>query len=117
MAIEDVPSSLAGWMKPMPRATLKSGYAVQALAELALAGRGERLPVSEIARHQCIPPRFLERIFRELRRAELLCSRRGTHGGYSFAMPPEDNPPGQVPSRPSRISTTSSTVILRASKV
>ncbi len=76
MAIEDVPSSPARRMKPMPRATLNSGYAVRALAELALAGRGEKLPVSEIARRQCILPRFLERIFRELRRSELLCSRR-----------------------------------------
>lgn len=74
----------------MPRATLKSGYAVRALAELALAGRGARLPVGEIARRQCIPPRFLERIFRELRQSKILCSRRGSQGGYGFAMPPEE---------------------------
>lgn len=77
-------------METMPKATLKSGYAVRALAELALAGRGARLPVSEIARRQCIPPRFLERIFCELRQSGILFSRRGSRGGYSFAMPPEE---------------------------
>jgi Rrf2 family protein len=79
-------------MNLMPKATLKSGYAVQAPAELALAGRGARLSVREIARRQGIPPRFLERIFCELRRSKLLDSRRGSRGGYSFAMPPEEIP-------------------------
>jgi Rrf2 family transcriptional regulator, iron-sulfur cluster assembly transcription factor len=46
--------------------------------------------VAEIARRQHIPERFLEQIFGELRRANVLESRRGAHGGYRFAMPTEE---------------------------
>lgn len=58
--------------------------------ELALEGCGEPLGVCEVARRQRIPERFLEQIFGELRRAEILESRRGARGGYSFRMPPEE---------------------------
>lgn len=46
--------------------------------------------VAEIARRQKIPERFLEQIFGDLRRANVLTSRRGAHGGYCFAMPTEE---------------------------
>jgi Rrf2 family protein len=72
------------------RLTQKSKYAVRALMELALEERGEPLGVCEVARRQRIPERFLEQIFGELRRAEVLESRRGARGGYSFRMPPEE---------------------------
>lgn len=51
---------------------------------------GTPLGVSEVARRQHIPERFLEQIFGELRRSNVLESRRGAHGGYRFAMPPEE---------------------------
>jgi len=72
------------------RLTQKSKYAVRALMELALEEGGEPLGVGEVARRQRIPERFLEQIFGELRRAEILESRRGARGGYSFRMPPEE---------------------------
>lgn len=72
------------------RLTQKSKYAARALVELALNDCGETLGVSEVARRQNIPERFLEQIFGELRRAEILESRRGAHGGYCFLTPPED---------------------------
>ncbi len=70
------------------RLTQKSKYAVRALMELALDGCGSPLGVYEIARRQQIPERFLEQIFGELRRANILESRRGAHGGFCFAVPP-----------------------------
>src|SRR5215217_4569132 len=72
------------------RLTQKSKYAVRALMELALDDCGSPLGVCEIARRQQIPERFLEQIFGELRRANILESRRGAHGGFCFAVPPEE---------------------------
>ncbi len=72
------------------RLTQKSKYAVRALVELALNEDDSPLGVAEIARRQRIPERFLEQIFGDLRRADVLESRRGAHGGYRFAMPTEE---------------------------
>ncbi len=58
--------------------------------ELALVDCSAPLGVYEIARRQHIPERFLEQIFGELRRANILESRRGAHGGFCFAVPPEE---------------------------
>ena len=72
------------------RLTQKSKYAVRALMELALNERDCPLGVAEIARRQRIPERFLEQIFGELRRANVVESRRGAHGGYRLAIPTEE---------------------------
>ena len=72
------------------RLTQKSKYAARALVELALNEPGSPLGVAEIARRQRIPERFLEQIFGDLRRASIIESRRGAHGGYRFAMPTEE---------------------------
>lgn len=72
------------------RLTQKSKYAVRALMELALNECGSPLGVAEIARRQRIPERFLEQIFGELRKANILESHRGAHGGYCFAMPTQE---------------------------
>lgn len=72
------------------RLTKKSKYAVRALVELVLNGSEKPQGVSEVARAQHIPERFLEQIFGELRRANILKSHRGAHGGFCFAVPPEE---------------------------
>ena len=79
------------WMVFVLRLTQKSKYAVRALVELAVEGCDESpLGVSEVARRQKIPERFLEQLFGELRRANVLESRRGARGGFCFAMPAEE---------------------------
>ena len=72
------------------RLTQKSKYAARALMELALDDCGSPLGVTEVARRQRIPERFLEQIFGDLRRAKILESRRGARGGFCFAIPPEE---------------------------
>lgn len=63
--------------------TAKSPYAVQALTELGRAGGVTTpVPVAELARRREIPGQFLEQLFATLRRAGLLRSQRGVHGGY-----------------------------------
>jgi Rrf2 family protein len=68
------------------RVSAKVDYALRALLELAAAPsgpvKGERLATA-----QDIPPKFLENILTELRRAEIVASRRGVDGGYRLAKP------------------------------
>src|SRR4051794_1569467 len=65
--------------------TTKSPYALQALTELGRSGGTEPVPIGELARRRDIPVQFLEQLFAVLRRAGLLRSQRGVHGGYARA--------------------------------
>jgi len=74
----------------------KCQYALRALFELARQ-RGEGpVPVSEVARRQAIPPRFLELILKELRQAGWVKSFRGIRGGYVLAVAPGSLGVGEV---------------------
>jgi Rrf2 family protein len=68
------------------RVSAKVDYALRALCELAAAPpgpvKGERLATT-----QGIPPKFLENILTELRRAEIVTTQRGVVGGYQLARP------------------------------
>jgi len=68
------------------RVSAKVDYALRALLELAAAPEG---PVTgeRLARAQEIPPKFLENILTELRRAEIVATQRGADGGYRLAKP------------------------------
>lgn len=77
------------------RTTAKVDYAVRASVELARHSSvvGERpTPVTRqvLAEAQGIPPKFLEHILADLRRAQLVASVRGTDGGYWLCKTPED---------------------------
>ncbi|MFK8003894.1 MAG: Rrf2 family transcriptional regulator [Polyangiales bacterium] len=67
----------------------KARYAVRALFDIAYHGRGEATQVKVIAERQAVPPRFLEQIFQDLKRANLVHSRRGPRGGYALMRSPE----------------------------
>lgn len=69
--------------------TARVDYAVRALAELA-ASDGGVASRAELAASQNIPAKFLETILTELKKAGILRSQRGAHGGYVLAMRPED---------------------------
>ncbi len=66
----------------------KAKYALRALVALAQA-EGNSLVISEIARRQRIPKKFLEQILLELKREGIVASRRGKIGGYTLLRPPE----------------------------
>lgn len=57
-------------------------YATLALFDIAFHNDGEPTQVRQIAERQDIPARFLEQIFQDLKRAELVDGKRGRHGGY-----------------------------------
>jgi len=59
-------------------------YAVMAMADLAKHGGGGSVPLSAIAQRQQISLDYLEQLFLKLRRAGLVESLRGRHGGYKL---------------------------------
>jgi Rrf2 family transcriptional regulator, iron-sulfur cluster assembly transcription factor len=63
----------------------KGRYAVRALFDIAFYNDGRPTQVKDIAEREGIPPRFLEQIFQDLKRAGIVGSKRGPQGGYSLA--------------------------------
>jgi Rrf2 family protein len=65
----------------------KGRYAVRALFDIAFYNEGHPTQVKDIAERQSIPPRFLEQIFQDLKRAGIVASKRGPQGGYNLSRP------------------------------
>jgi len=78
------------------RLSARGQYGVRAVVELAQSYPQGALALDRIARVQRIPPAYLERILAALRRAGLVVSTRGAHGGYCLARPPQEITVGQV---------------------
>ena len=74
----------------------KCQYALRAVFELAKHHGEKPMPIAKIAEAQAIPPRFLESILAELKRAGYLESRRGVEGGYLLAVSPETLAVGEI---------------------
>ncbi|MGH2901498.1 MAG: RrF2 family transcriptional regulator [Solirubrobacteraceae bacterium] len=70
--------------------TTKAEYGVRLLIELGRQGRDQPVSLKAIADSENLPLAYLERIVALLRRAELVESTRGAHGGYQLARAPED---------------------------
>ncbi|NLE87503.1 MAG: Rrf2 family transcriptional regulator [Myxococcales bacterium] len=69
--------------------TMKTKYALKALALLANATEGEPVLIATIAEREDIPLKFLQLILRELRQHGVLRSRKGPGGGYFLNKPAE----------------------------
>ncbi len=67
----------------------KVDYAVRALLELAANDDG-RVTRDHLAEVQDIPPRYLEAVLAQLRRAGLVTGQRGASGGYTLGRPPDE---------------------------
>jgi Rrf2 family protein len=67
----------------------KTRYGVRALFDIAFHNDGRPTQARDIARRQEVPLRYLEQIFQELRRANLVDAKRGPKGGYSLSRPAE----------------------------
>ncbi len=65
------------------RVSARADYAIRALLELAAGDAPIR--ADAIAAAQGIPPKFLENLLVDLRRARLVVSQRGREGGYRLA--------------------------------
>ena len=74
----------------------KGRYGVRALFDIAFHSDGGPTQIREIAERELIPMRFLEQIFQDLKRAGLIGSKRGPHGGYHLARPAAEISLGDV---------------------
>tara|TARA_B100000029_G_C17265346_1_gene847844 strand:+ start:354 stop:791 length:438 start_codon:yes stop_codon:yes gene_type:complete len=70
--------------------TSKGRYAVMAMADLANANAKEPINLTEISVRQGISISFLEQIFLNLKKSNLVRSSRGPSGGYSLAKSPDE---------------------------
>ena len=67
--------------------TTKAEYGVRLLVELGRHGEGQPVSLKAIAEAEGLPLAYLERIVALLRKAGLVESTRGAHGGYRLARP------------------------------
>ena len=72
------------------RASQQLKYAIYGVFDLAYHGGPRPVRIQEIGARQRIPARYLEQIFQRLRRAGVVCSKRGPGGGYMLGRPPEE---------------------------
>lgn len=74
----------------------KGRYGVRAIFDIAFHSHGKATQIKDIAERQAIPPRFLEQIFQDLKRAGMVTSKRGPKGGYALARPTADIALGDI---------------------
>jgi Rrf2 family transcriptional regulator, cysteine metabolism repressor len=65
----------------------KAEYGIHVMAHLAREGSDEPVSLATIAEAEDLPLAYLEHLVQRLRRADLVESRRGAHGGYSLTRP------------------------------
>ena len=70
--------------------TTKAEYGVRLLIEVGRQGQDQPVSLKAIADTENLPLAYLERIVALLKRAELVSSTRGAHGGYVLARPSEE---------------------------
>ncbi len=74
----------------------RSRYGTRILLELARHFGGKPTQVSEIARVQQIPVKYLEQLIRTLKQADLIKSVRGSKGGHQLNEQPDKITVGQI---------------------
>ncbi|GBD18531.1 Rrf2 family transcriptional regulator [Thermomicrobium sp. 4228-Ro] len=78
------------------KVSTRGEYGLRAMVSLArMYGRGP-MPLSVIAQDSAVPVAYLEQLMLPLRRAGLVVSTRGAHGGYQLARPPEQVKVGEI---------------------
>lgn len=65
-------------------------YGLRAVFDLAYHGGEKPVQIREVAERAQVPLRFLEQIFQDLKKAEIVESKRGPKGGYRLLIAPEE---------------------------
>ncbi len=68
----------------------RTKYGLKALTYIARSEGEKPVQVSEIAKSEKIPQKFLESILLSLRKSGFLSSKKGKHGGYYLRMLPSE---------------------------
>lgn len=74
----------------------KTRYALRSLLYLAKQRGGAPVQLANIAATQKVPPKYLELIMLELKKASMVTSSRGPRGGYLLAREPDQISFGEV---------------------
>ncbi len=70
--------------------TTKAEYGVRLLIQLGVQGGEQPVSLKSVAAAESLPLAYLERIAALLKKAGLVASTRGAHGGYVLAVPAEE---------------------------
>ena len=68
----------------------KSRYGITALIDLSIHSKKGHVALSSIAERNAISPQYLEQIFANLRRAQIIKSIKGAQGGYLLNKPAKE---------------------------
>lgn len=69
--------------------TTKGRYAMRALVRLAMSDETVPVPLYRLAADEDISRQYLEKLFSQLNKANIVRSTRGPGGGFSLGRPPE----------------------------
>jgi Rrf2 family protein len=78
------------------KVSTRGEYGMRAMVALAHHYGSGPLSITDIARESSVPPAYLEQLIAPLRRAGIVESKRGAHGGYVLGRAPEDIRVGEV---------------------
>lgn len=70
------------------RLTTKSRYGTRLVLDIAVYGQEKPVPLSDVTRRQNISLKYLEQLSGKLRKAGIIESHRGPHGGQTLAKKP-----------------------------
>lgn len=78
------------------KVSTRGEYGMRAMVELSKRFGEGPVSLTAIAQSATVPPAYLEQLIGPLRRAELVTSTRGAHGGYELSRDPADIRVGDV---------------------
>src|SRR5437588_9194983 len=82
--------SRSGWtLFEGPMFSQTTEYALRAVVYLA-AQAGEARTIQQIAEATRVPANYLSKVMQSLRRADLVQSQRGLHGGFTLGVAPQE---------------------------
>src|SRR5437588_10282467 len=80
----------------MIRFSTRGEYGLRMMMDLARHYGAGPESLAEVAKHEALPPAYLEQLVGGLRKAGLVNSRHGAHGGYELTRPPAHISVGEV---------------------
>jgi Rrf2 family protein len=72
------------------KVSTRGEYGVRAMVALARHFGQGPVSIADISRETSIPSAYLEQLIAPLRRASLVTSKRGAHGGYTLSRTPDE---------------------------
>ncbi len=78
------------------KVSTRGEYGMRAMVALAHHYGTGPLSITDIAKESSVPPAYLEQLIAPLRRAGIVESKRGAHGGYVLGRPPAEIRVGEV---------------------